>query len=67
MKLTVEFPSVAYREGPGAVARRARAIEQIGYDHIVNATAIFQAGARSVDAMLDALGVLHAKIRGAVG
>ncbi|HEV8583439.1 MAG TPA: LLM class F420-dependent oxidoreductase [Methylomirabilota bacterium] len=34
MKLSVEFPSVAYREGPGAVAKMARAIEQIGYDHI---------------------------------
>jgi len=34
MKLSVEFPSVAYREGPAAVARMARAIEQIGYDHI---------------------------------
>jgi probable F420-dependent oxidoreductase len=34
MKLSVEFPSVAHREGPEAVARLARAIEQIGYDHI---------------------------------
>ena len=34
MKLSVEFPSVAYREGPGAVTRLARAIEQLGYDHI---------------------------------
>jgi probable F420-dependent oxidoreductase len=34
MKLSVEFPSVVYREGPTAVARMARAIEQIGYDHI---------------------------------
>jgi probable F420-dependent oxidoreductase len=34
MKLTVEFPSVAYREGPEAVARLARAIEEIGYDGI---------------------------------
>ena len=34
LKLTVEFPSVAYREGPAAVARFARAVEQIGYDHI---------------------------------
>ena len=34
MKLSVEFPSVAYREGAGAVARMARAIEEIGYDHI---------------------------------
>jgi probable F420-dependent oxidoreductase len=34
MKLSVEFPSVAYREGPAAVLRLARAVEQIGYDHI---------------------------------
>jgi probable F420-dependent oxidoreductase len=34
MKLSVEFPSVSYREGPEAVQRLARAIEQIGYDHI---------------------------------
>ena len=34
MKLTIEFPSVSYREGPEAVARFARAVEQIGYDHI---------------------------------
>jgi probable F420-dependent oxidoreductase len=34
MKLSVEFPSVSYREGPEAVARLARALERIGYDHI---------------------------------
>jgi probable F420-dependent oxidoreductase len=34
MKLSVEFPSVAHREGPEAVARLARAIEGAGYDHI---------------------------------
>jgi probable F420-dependent oxidoreductase len=34
MKLSVEFPSVAYREGPQGVARLARAVEEIGYDHI---------------------------------
>src|SRR5262245_9428150 len=34
MKLTVEFPSVSYREGPKGVMRLAEAIEQIGYDHI---------------------------------
>jgi alkanesulfonate monooxygenase SsuD/methylene tetrahydromethanopterin reductase-like flavin-dependent oxidoreductase (luciferase family) len=34
MKLTVEFPSVSYREGPQAVRRLARTVEQIGYDHI---------------------------------
>jgi probable F420-dependent oxidoreductase len=34
MKLTVEFPSVSYREGPEGVRRFARAVEQIGFDHI---------------------------------
>jgi len=34
MKLSIEFPSVAYREGPDAVRRLAQAIEDIGYDHI---------------------------------
>jgi probable F420-dependent oxidoreductase len=34
MKLTVEFPSVSYREGPEAVRTFARAIEEIGFDHI---------------------------------
>ncbi|MEQ8827819.1 MAG: LLM class flavin-dependent oxidoreductase, partial [Parvibaculum sp.] len=34
MELTVEFPSIAYREGPEGVARMARAIERIGFDRI---------------------------------
>ncbi len=34
MKLSIEFPSVAYREGPEAVRRFAATLEQIGYDHI---------------------------------
>ncbi len=34
MKLAVEFPSVSYREGPKMVARMAKGIEDIGYDHI---------------------------------
>jgi probable F420-dependent oxidoreductase len=34
MKLTVEFPSVSYREGPAAILRMAKAIEDIGYDGI---------------------------------
>src|SRR5437773_4045400 len=34
MKLCIEFPSVSYREGPDAVRRFARTVEQIGYDHI---------------------------------
>lgn len=34
MKLSVEFPSVAYREGPQMVRKLARAIEDIGYDQL---------------------------------
>jgi probable F420-dependent oxidoreductase len=33
MKLAIEFPSVAYRE-PDGIVRLARAVEEIGYDHI---------------------------------
>ena len=34
MKLSVEFPSVAYREGPAAVKKLAKAIEDIGFDQL---------------------------------
>jgi probable F420-dependent oxidoreductase len=34
MKLAVEFPAVSHREGPKMVARMAKGIEEIGYDHI---------------------------------
>jgi len=34
VRLSIEFPSVAYREGPTAVANLARAIEEIGYDQL---------------------------------
>lgn len=34
MKLTIEFPSVAYRDGPTAVAELAAGIERIGFDQI---------------------------------
>ncbi|MCZ6870833.1 MAG: TIGR03619 family F420-dependent LLM class oxidoreductase [Pseudomonadales bacterium] len=34
MKLAVEFPSVAYRDGPEGVAKLAREIERIGYDQL---------------------------------
>jgi probable F420-dependent oxidoreductase len=34
MNLSVEFPSVAYREGPEGIRRLAQALERIGYDHI---------------------------------
>ena len=34
MKMAVEFPSVAFREGPAKVREMATAIEDIGYDEI---------------------------------
>ena len=34
MKLSVEFPSIAYREGKDGIVRLAQAIERIGYDEI---------------------------------
>jgi probable F420-dependent oxidoreductase len=34
MKLAVEFPSIAYREGPAMVAHFAKRIEEIGYDQL---------------------------------
>ena len=34
MKLAVEFPSVAYREGGAGVVRLAQGIEEIGYDQL---------------------------------
>ena len=34
MKLSVEFPAISFREGPSAMAKLARSIEELGYDHI---------------------------------
>jgi len=50
------------------VVARAVAIKQLGFDWLsINATAIFQAGARSVDAISNELGELHAKLQAALG
>ncbi|MDH4362473.1 MAG: LLM class F420-dependent oxidoreductase [Acidimicrobiia bacterium] len=50
------------------VVARAVKIRDMGCEWTaVNATAIFQAGARSVDAMIDELNTLHGKLRAAVG
>lgn len=50
------------------VVRRVEALAALGFQWVsLNATAVFQAGARSVDAMLDELGQLHGKITSAVG
>src|SRR5206468_1694044 len=56
-----------YAEHDRVVARIAE-LQTMGFGWVaVNATAIFQAGARSVDAMIDALAALHGKIRAAIG
>ena len=34
MKLAVEFPSVAFREGPEKIIELAKAVEEIGYDEL---------------------------------
>jgi hypothetical protein len=50
------------------VVRRAEQLQALGFGWIaINATAIFQAGARSVDGMIDALEALHGRLRAAVG
>jgi probable F420-dependent oxidoreductase len=50
------------------VVRRAAQIDAMGFGWTaVNATALFQAGARSVSAMTDQLGQLHGRLREAVG
>jgi alkanesulfonate monooxygenase SsuD/methylene tetrahydromethanopterin reductase-like flavin-dependent oxidoreductase (luciferase family) len=51
-----------------AVVRRVEEIQKMGFGWAtLNATAVFQAGARSVDAMIDALGTLRDRIRRSVG
>ncbi len=50
------------------VVARATEIAEHGYDWVsLNATAVFQAGARSVDAMTAELAELHTKLRAALG
>src|SRR5438105_3523467 len=50
------------------VVARIVELQAMGFGWVaVNATAIFQAGARSVEAMIDALAALHGKVRAAVG
>jgi probable F420-dependent oxidoreductase len=53
---------------PDRVVARVAALQKMGFQWAaLNATAVFQAGARSVDAMLDALGGLHDRLRAEVG
>ena len=51
-----------------AVLRRASSVAGMGFEWgALNATAIFQAGFRSVDAIIDKLGSLFEAIRAEVG
>ena len=50
------------------VARRAESLRDLGFDWLaVNATAVFQAGARSIDALGEQLAQVHTRLRDAVG
>ena len=50
------------------VVRRAAEVKAAGFHWgALNATAMFQAGFRSVDALIDQLGVLHNKLRSELG
>ncbi len=52
----------------GRVVARAESIAEAGYDWLsINATAVFQAGARSVDAITEQLDELHGKLRAVAG
>jgi hypothetical protein len=56
----------AYYADHDQVVARAVALGEMGFEWVsLNATAIFQAGARTVDAMIDQLAQLHEKITAA--
>lgn len=58
----------SFYEDHDRVAQRAADAHDLGFGWIaVNATAIFQSGARSVDAMIDQLDELHTRLRDTVG
>lgn len=51
-----------------AVEARAVKVKSLGFGWgALNATAIFQSGARSIDAIIDTLGAVHDRLRAAVG
>ena len=53
---------------PARVVARVAELGAMGFHGVaLNATAVFQAGARSVDAMIDALAGLHGRLRAEVG
>ncbi len=53
----------AYYADHDQVVQRVVRLKELGFEWVsLNATAVFQAGARSVDAMIEQLGLLHAAI-----
>lgn len=58
----------AFYQEPDRVAERAVALKEMGFEYVtLNATAVFQSGARGVEPMLDALHKLHDRLRSEVG
>ncbi len=58
----------AFYSEPDQVAARAVQLQEMGFEGVaLNATAIFQSGARSVDAILDTLAALHDRLRAELG
>ena len=58
----------AFYADPDQIVRRAVAVREMGFEWgTLNATAVFQSGARSVDAMLEVLANAHDAIREATG
>ncbi len=58
----------SFYDDPGSVAGRAAELKAMGFDGVtLNATMIFQSGARSADAILDKLQTLHDRLRAEVG
>jgi len=54
----------AFYSNPDRIVKRAVEVLEMGFDWCtLNATAVFQSGARSVDEMLDALALAHEAIR----
>ena len=50
------------------VARRAEQVQACGFEWgAINATAIFQSGARSVTELIDSLKAIHERVRGVTG
>lgn len=57
-----------YYAEPDRVAARAADLKAMGFEYVtLNATAIFQSGARGVEAMLEQLHKLHDRLRAEVG